>query len=190
MLLVGYFDNGIKSVIFRLSLFQLAVVIISIWINLNVIKMLYSKKVILMMHCPIFSYSISKHNMILINTSLKLIMWFQNIHQLSTTSCDYASESSSVINWYISLGRHFVPQIKIGCWFSSERKPLFCVCEWAAWQYSFNIPRYHKEKYQVVNIEETSKQRKFRESWNYSRVLKLLKTRVLSLFSVTQCYEV
>ena len=30
MLLVGYFDNGIKSVIFRLSLFQLAVVIVSI----------------------------------------------------------------------------------------------------------------------------------------------------------------
>ena len=44
-------------------------------------------------------------------------MWFQNIHQLSTTSCDYASEyeSSTVINWYIYLGRHFVPQIKIGC---------------------------------------------------------------------------
>ena len=52
-------------------------------------------------------------------------MWFQNIYQLSTTSCDYAGESSSVINWYISLGGHFVPQIKIGCWFSSERNPFF-----------------------------------------------------------------
>ena len=33
--------------------------------------MLYSKTVILTMNCPIFSYSISKDNMILINTSLK-----------------------------------------------------------------------------------------------------------------------
>ena len=74
--------------------------------------MIYSKRVILMMHCPIFSYSISEDNMILINTSLKTN---HVISKLSTISCDYAGESSSVINWYISLGRHFVPQIKIGC---------------------------------------------------------------------------
>ena len=30
-----------------------------------------------------------------------LIVWFQNIHQLSTTSCNYASESSSVIGLFL-----------------------------------------------------------------------------------------
>ena len=44
-----------------------------------------------MMHCPTFSYSISKDNMILINTSF----------QLSTTSCNYASESSLVIGLFL-----------------------------------------------------------------------------------------
>ena len=69
-----------------------------------------------MMHCPIFSYSISKDNMILINTSLKPNHVISK--HSSTVNCqqpDYAGESSSVINWYISLGRHFVFQIKIGC---------------------------------------------------------------------------
>ena len=65
-----------------------------------------------MMHCPIFSYSISKDSMILINKSLKTNHVISNCQQPVS---DYVSESSPVINWYISLGRHFVPQIKIGC---------------------------------------------------------------------------